>query len=205
MRSAETRESRLASIALQPPKQKGHMSVEEALAKRRSMREFSPLALNWQQIGQLLWAAQGITHTEGFRTAPSAGALYPLEFYVIAPSGFYHYRPQTHWLDRRSDQDLRPGLCRAALEQESILKASAVFVIAAVYQRTAQKYGKTRSIRYVHLEAGHAAQSLMLQAVSLGLGSVPVGAFDDEEVQALLSLPPGEEPIYVIPVGVPPQ
>lgn len=205
MRSAETKESSLASIVLPSPLQKGHMSVEEALAKRRSVREFSPLTLNWKQIGQVLWAAQGITDPEGFRTAPSAGALYPLEFYVATPGGFYHYNPQGHRLDRGLEQDLRPGLYRAAFEQESVLKASAVFVVAAVYQRTAQKYGKARSIRYVHLEAGHAAQSLMLQAVALGFGSVPVGAFDDGEVQTLLSLPPSEEPIYMIPVGVPPK
>jgi SagB-type dehydrogenase family enzyme len=181
------------------------MSVEEALAKRRSVREFALSTLNWQQIGQLLWAAQGITHPEGLRTAPSAGALYPLQLYVATPSGFYHYNPQIHRLERRSEQDLRPGLYRAAWEQESVLKASAVFLIAAIYQRTARKYGKTRSVRYVHLEAGHAAQSLMLQAVALGLGSVPIGAFDDGEVQKVLSLVRGEEPIYLIPVGVPIQ
>lgn len=188
-------------IVLPAPARSGRMSLEEALARRRSVREFSAQPLTTQQLGQLLWAVQGVTHPDGYRTAPSAGALYPLEVYVATASGFFHYQPRRHELERRSERDLRHELCRAALEQESVREAPAVFLIAAVYARTAQKYGQARSPRYVHLEAGHAAQSLLLQAVAMGLGGVPVGAFDDARVQRTLSLPGDEQPLYLIPVG----
>jgi SagB-type dehydrogenase family enzyme len=177
------------------------MSLEEALARRRSVREFSNKALSDQELSQLLWAAQGITHPEGLRTAPSAGALYPLELYVANAAGLYRYDPQRHELQRRSERDLRPSLCRAAQEQESVREAPVVFVITAIYARTAQKYGQDRSPRYAHLEAGHAAQNLLLQAVALGLGAVPVGAFHDDLVQKVLALPVEEQPLYLIPTG----
>ena len=190
-------------IALPAPARTGSVSLEEALARRRSVRDFSAEPLTDQQLGQLLWAAQGITSAEGMRTAPSAGALYPLEMYVALARGFFHYDPQRHELHRMSALDLRPGLCRAALEQEAVLKAPAVFLIAAVYERTASKYGPERAPRYVHLEAGHAAQNLLLQAVALGLGGVPVGAFQDAQLQKAASLPAGQQPLYLIPVGHP--
>jgi SagB-type dehydrogenase family enzyme len=177
------------------------MALEEALFRRRSVREFSSQPLTERQIGQLLWAAQGITNPEGFRTAPSAGALYALEIYVLTAAGVFHYLPEGHQLERQSADDVKPALHRAALEQESILTAGAVFVIAAIYGRLAEKYGKARSPRYAHLEAGHAAQNLMLQGVTLGLGSVPMGAFHDEQVQRALSLPAEQLPVYLIAVG----
>lgn len=188
---------------LPAPVRAGRMSLEEALARRRSVREFRAKPLTPEQLGQLLWAAQGITHPEGLRTAPSAGALYPLEVYLVTASGLFAYDPRRHELDRRSDRDLRSALCQAALAQESVREAPAVFVIAALYERTEKKYGPTRTPRYVHLEAGHAAQNLLLQAVALGLGAVPIGAFSDAQVQRVLSLPAAEQPIYVIPVGYP--
>jgi SagB-type dehydrogenase family enzyme len=189
-------------ITLPAPLRAGRISLEEVLHRRRSVREFSPHPLTEQQIGQLLWAAQGITSSDGLRTAPSAGALYGLEIYVATSTGCYRYVPKGHQLEKQSEDDLRPGLCRAALDQESILGAGAVFVIAAVYARIAEKYGKERSVRYAHLEAGHAAQNLLLQAVALGLGGVPMGAFRDEQVQQVLALPADQSPLYLIPVGV---
>lgn len=179
------------------------MSLEESIARRHSVREFTKAVLNERELSQLLWATQGMTRREGYRTAPSAGALYPLEVYVATPSGFYHYEPRPHQLKRLCDRDLRPAVYRAGLEQEPLLEAPAVFVIAAVYQRTAQKYGQARTPRYVHMEAGHAAQNLLLQAVALGLGGVPIGAFHDDEVRSALSLPIDHRPIYLIPVGHP--
>lgn len=175
------------------------------LAQRRSVREFSDQQLTLEELGQLLWAAQGITHPAGYRTAPSAGALYPLEVYVITGEGIYHYEPEGHLLFLHKRGDFRPSLHRAALQQSPVLRALAVFLIAAVYDRTEAKYGKERSPRYVHLEAGHAAENLLLQAVALDLGAVPIGAFIDDEVQEVLSLPEDHQPLYLIPVGHPRQ
>ena len=189
------------TIQLPKPARSGVVSLEEVLSQRRSTREFIPGPLSERQLSQLLWAAQGITSSEGYRTAPSAGALYPLEVYVVLPAGFYHYDPARHRLDRISREDLRPALCHAAVEQQAIREAEAVFVMTAVYERTSQKYGTARSGRYVHLEAGHAAQNLLLEAVALGLGAVPMGAFHDAEVQKALSLPRNHEPLYLIPAG----
>ena len=201
MLKAEVLEKSAERIALPSPARSGHMSLEAALARRRSVREFSNRPLSDQDLSQLLWAAQGITHPEGLRTAPSAGALYPLELYVAYAAGLYRYDPQRHELQRRSERDLRPALYRAALEQESVREAPAVFLITAIYGRTARKYGDTRSPRYVHMEAGHAAQNLLLQAVALGLGAVPIGAFHDAQVQKVLGLAAEEYPLYLIPAG----
>ncbi|MBZ5513773.1 MAG: SagB/ThcOx family dehydrogenase [Acidobacteriia bacterium] len=196
--------SRSANIVqLPPPEQKGRISVEEALARRRSVREFTREALSERELSQLLWAAQGITHPDGLRTAPSAGALYPLEIYVATTSGFYHYEPKGHRLVQLSDRDLRAAVRRAALEQEAITQAPAVFVIAAVYERTSRKYGPARTPRYVHMEAGHSAENLLLEAAALGLGGVPIGAFDDDALHGALALQGDCRPLYLIPVGHP--
>lgn len=189
-------------IALPAPRLKGEMSLEETLAARRSVREFTEEEVTLEEISQLLWAAQGITADWGGRTAPSAGALYPLEVYVATADGLYHYVPQGHKAIIESRADLRDGLWQAGLSQNAIREASAVFVIAAVYARTEKKYGG-RAERYVKLEAGHAAQNLVLQAVALGLGGVTIGAFYDDQVQSALSLPSDHEPLYLIPVGHP--
>jgi len=200
MLRAEVLEKSAERIALPSPARSGHLSLEQALARRRSVREFSDKPLSDQDLSQLLWAAQGITHLEDLRTAPSAGALYPLELYLVNAAGFHRYDPQHHELHRRSERDLRPALYRAALEQ-AVREAPAVFVITAIYERTARKYGDARSPRYVHMEAGHAAQNLLLQAVALGLGAVPIGAFHDAQVQKVLGLPTEEQPLYLIPTG----
>ncbi len=191
------------SSALPTPAESGSLSLEEALRLRRSVREFDRRALSDREISQLLWAVQGITHPDGYRTAPSAGALYPLEIYVATGTGLYHYKLRGHRLAQRSPADVRPAMQRAALGQEATGEAPAVFVIAAVYGRTAVKYGASRGERYVHLEAGHAAQNLLLQAVALGLGAVPIGAFDDAGIKQALGLPSDHEPLYLIPVGSP--
>jgi len=195
-----------APVAVTPlptPAVSGDVSLEAVLAGRRSVREFSDRPLAAAELGQLLWAAQGITDPRGYRTAPSAGALYPLEIYVATAGGLYHYVPARHALVVVGGSDVRQALVEAALRQEAVSQAPAVFVIAAVYERTAAKYGAERSPRYVHLEAGHAAQNILLQAVTLGLGAVPIGAFDDEAIQEAMGLPAEEQPLYLIPVGRP--
>ena len=190
-------------LQLPAPERKGLMSLEEALAARRSVREFRREPLTDRELSQLLWAAQGITSPDGKRAAPSAGALYPLEVWVATASGFFHYEPHQHRLTRHLERDLRPDIHRPALMQEAILQAPVVIVIAAVYERTAQKYGEQRTPRYVHMEAGHSAQNLLLEAVALGLGGVLIGAFNDREVERVLSLPADQKPLYLIPVGHP--
>lgn len=188
---------------LPPPRLEGPLSVEAALARRRSVREFGARPLGAAEIGQLAWAAQGITHGDGLRAAPSAGALYPLELYVATAGGLYRYDPREHGLRRLAAGDPRPALARAALDQDCVGEAPAVFAITAVVARTARRYGRERAARYAHLEAGHAAQNLLLEAVALGLGAVPVGAFDDAALAKALALPPREEPLYLVPVGLP--
>jgi len=174
--------------------------VETALEKRESVRHFTSKPLNLSQISQALWAAQGITRNWGGRTAPSAGALYPLELYLALLDGFYHYIPHNHQLMHISDGNFIENLAAVALGQQCIRESSAVVVIAAVYKRIEQKYGQ-RGERYVKVEAGHAAQNILLQAVSQGIGAVPVGAFHDEGVRKVLSLPSDHEPLYLIPLG----
>ncbi|HSR32447.1 MAG TPA: SagB/ThcOx family dehydrogenase [Anaerolineae bacterium] len=189
------------SIPLPQPVLTGQTSLEELLARRRSVREFDNEPLTAADLGQLLWAAQGITNSRGFRTAPSAGALYPLELYVATVEGVFHYDPHNHQLLVTSHSDARMDLYQAALSQEPVRQAPAVFIVTAIYERTAQKYGDERTPRYVHLEAGHAAQNLLLEAVALGLGAVPIGAFYDEAIQKALGLPTDHTPLYLIPVG----
>ena len=195
-----------STIALPEPVNDSDTSVEKALRERRSVRDYRREALTLKQVGQLLWSAQGVTAGDGRRTAPSAGALYPLEVYAvignvdgIAP-GVYRYRPDSHTLVRVLDGDRRKDLSRAALNQTWVNDGAIDIVIAAVYERTTGKYGE-RGIRYVHMEAGHAAQNIYFQAVSLKLGTVAIGAFDDDAVKRILGLPDNEEPLYIMPVG----
>jgi len=190
-------------ISLPGPKLNGRQSVEQTLAARRSIREFTDEPIDDESLSQLLWAAQGLTDPEGLRTAPSAGALYPLELYVVMNCGCYHYDPARHRLLLHSDRDMRPALCRAALSQISIRQAPAVFVIASVLRRMSHQYGPEVSPRYIHMEIGHAAQNLLLQAVALDLGAVPIGAFHEERVRELMDLPADHEPLYIVPVGRP--
>jgi SagB-type dehydrogenase family enzyme len=156
-----------------------------------------------EDISQLLWSAQGITDASGNRPAPSAGATYPLELYLVNEDGVFRYIPQDHILHRVRDGDLRRDLYDASLEQEFILEAPATIVFTAVFARTEQRYGSARSPRYIHMEVGHAAQNVLLQAVALGLGAVPVGAYEDAHVSRVLDLPAEHIPLYLIPVGHP--
>jgi SagB-type dehydrogenase family enzyme len=199
----QTKSSSANILRLPAPQSKGKMSFEEALARRRSIREFTHEALSERELSQLLWAAQGITRGEGLRTAPSAGALYPLELYVALVGGLYHYEPRPHQLTRLSERDVRAALRRSAWDQEFITQAPAVFVIAALYERISRKYGAARTPRYVDMEIGHAAQNLLLQAVALGLSGVPVGAFEDDALHNALGLPANQHPLYLVPVGHP--
>lgn len=190
-------------IQLPEPDKKGKITLEEAIAKRRSKRTFRNQELSLEQIGQLLWAAQGITAKRGgfsFRAAPSAGALYPMEIYLLTQKGTFHYLPPEHKLEVLGEKDLRRGLADAALGQDVISQAPLDIVICAVYYRVTSKYGQ-RGRRYVDIEAGHIAQNIHLQAVALGLASVPIGAFDDQSIQSLLALSEDCEPLYIIPVG----
>lgn len=195
-----------SKIHLPATRRDSSMSIEKALLSRRSVREFATEPLELWQISQLAWAAQGITGPDVHRTAPSAGALYPLELYVAAgivndvPAGIYKYDLRDHELSLWIQGDKRRELSEAALGQSSILQAAAVFALSAVYERTTWKYGE-RGIRYVHMEAGHSAQNLLLQATGLGLGSVLVGAFSDEKVRRVLGLNATESPLYLIPLG----
>jgi SagB-type dehydrogenase family enzyme len=195
-------------IALPAPRLKGDVPLEEAVSRRRSKREFRDSPLTLEQLSQVLWAAQGITGPEGLRAAPSAGALYPLDLYLAVGrqgveglvEGAYHYDPQGHALERILEGDVREAVARAAVEQMFIAEAPVILIITGEYERTTWKYSD-RGVRYVHMEAGHAAQNVYLQAEALGLGTVTAGAFQDEELSQTLGLPPKRRPLYVMPIG----
>lgn len=195
-----------ARIILPEPRYDSDISVEEALLKRRSVRNYTGGALTMQEVSQLLWAVQGITDPSGKRTAPSAGALYPLEVYLVVGSvedmdkGVYQYKPHQHELVKVLDGEQREALARAALDQPSVKQGAVDIIITAVYERTTKKYSD-RGIRYVHMEAGHAAQNVYLQAVAMNLGTVVIGAFYDNQVKEILNLPDDAEPLYIMPVG----
>ncbi|MBP2671361.1 MAG: nitroreductase [candidate division NC10 bacterium] len=178
------------------------------LQNRRTTRAFSPQPVSLAEVAQLLWAAQGITSPEGYRTAPSAGALYPLELHLVAgdveglPAGHYRYQPRLHALKAADLGDNRQLIAKAALHQDWIAQAPVVVVVSAIASRTTGKYGQ-RGLRYVHMEVGHASQNLLLQAVALGLGGAVVGAFDDTALKDLLRLPGDEHPLAILPVGHP--
>ena len=187
-------------LTLPKPDKSGSVSLEQAIAVRRSRRDFLARPLALEQISQLTWAAQGQDAHDRYRTVPSAGATYPLELFVVAADGLFRYLPDGHALERLTDQDLRASLAAAAWGQQFIEAAPLTLVFAAQFSRTTGRYGR-RGIRYVYMEAGHAAQNIHLQAEALGLGSVAIGAFDDASVGKVLSLPEHLEPIYMVAVG----
>lgn len=196
------------TVSLPAPRLQGDRSLEEVIAGRRSAREFSASPVSLEQVGQLLWSAQGITDPRGLRAAPSAGALYPLELYLVAGKvadiapGVYRYVPQRHGLEQMAEGDKRGALASAAVEQSWIRQAPAVIVVTGVYERTTPKYGD-RGVRYVHVEAGHSAQNILLQATALGLRSVVVGAFRDDAVREALGLLGDRAPLLLLPLGNP--
>lgn len=191
-------------LTLPPPHLEGRMSLEAAMHARHSVREFKKQPVSLEGISQLLWAAQGITRDQKFRTAPSAGALYPLEVYAVTAERTLHYLPPGHRAEQVSDTDLRPALAKGALSQPSVEHAPLLIVITGVEARTRGKYGD-KAPRYVDREAGHAAENVLLEATALGLGAVPIGAFEEPAVAKVLQLKSGESPLYIIPVGYPAQ
>jgi SagB-type dehydrogenase family enzyme len=192
-------------VKLPAPRTDSTMSVEAALAARRTIRDFQPHALTEAEIGQLLWAAQGVTRKDGKRTAPSASATFPLETYVITAEGLGHYLPDEHALEPIHDRDMRAEMKVATGHQRFVDTAPLIVAFTTVASRTAVKHGEDRAVRYADFECGHALQNLMLQAVALDLGSVAIGKFVDDEVGRLLDLPEGEVPRYMVAVGRPIQ
>lgn len=195
---------RAETIELPEPSRSGSVSVEQALDQRRSVRTFSDSCLTLAEAGQLLWAAQGVTGEDRHRTAPSAGATYPLEVYLVAGKveglepGIYHYLPKEHGLEPVAAGDRREDLAAACLGQQSVERAPLSLAMGAEFGRTAKRYGK-RAERYVYLEAGHAAENVSLECVALGLGMVCIGAFEDAAVKRVVAMK--EAPVYVLPVG----
>jgi SagB-type dehydrogenase family enzyme len=176
--------------------------VEEALLHRRSRRDFSGAPLSPGDLGQLLWAAHGVTGPDGRRTAPTAGNTSPHELYAVTPGGTFHYDGAAHRLEETDPADLRAPLRAVTRDDDHLLLAGAVIVLAAVTTRTAGRYPE-RADRYIALGLGHAAQNVLLQAEALGLAAYPVGAHDPAEVARLLRLPEGCVPLYMVPVGHP--
>jgi len=182
------------------------MSVEEALSQRRSVREYTPDPVEMEQVAQLLWSAYGITSQDGFRTAPSALSLYPLEISLVAAKvsslapGFYRFHPGTHSLQLAVEGDLREELFSTTFNQSSVRHAAAVVVFSAVYERARVKLGDDAR-DYVHMDLGHSAENLHLQATALGLGTVVIAAFRRIEAARVLALPEDETPLYLMPVG----
>lgn len=197
----------LKEYKLSEPVKTGNMSVEEAIAKRRSVRTYSSSKITESNLSQLLWAAQGITDKAGgLRTAPSAGALYPLEIYVVTAlvegieEGLYKYNPLSHTLILKKSGNILEDIYNVSLRQDSIKNAAAVIIYCAVFERTAWRY-KDRAAQYVYIETGHSAQNVYLQAEALNLGTVAIGAFDNKGIRKVLGLPDEEEPVYLMPVG----
>jgi SagB-type dehydrogenase family enzyme len=199
-----------AHIKLPSPNPQGKISLEAAISKRRSVRRFRAQPLSLVQLSQLLWSAQGITGSGGRRAVPSAGATYPLEIFVVIgargieslATGVYHYQVDTHSLSLHLSGDLRQKLADAALGQSFIANCPVVIVVCALHPRTAYRYGR-RGERYIYVEVGHVGQNVSLQAVALGLATVMVGAFEDEEVRKALKIEEQIKPLYIIPVGEP--
>lgn len=200
---------------LPSPKIDGNMSVERALAGRRSHRNFADLSVPAQKLSQILWAAYGVTDPRpdrpalrgGFRTAPSAGGLYPFEIYVLVgnvdgiETGFYKYISEEHKIVRTIDADLREELSVLALNQVQVKAAPIVVFYSAIFERMTKKYGNRGRERYVCMDLGHSAQNIYLQAEALNLGACAIGSFRDSEVSVLLQLPEEEEPLYIMTVG----
>lgn len=201
-----------SKIKLEPPHKEGGMSLWQAIKKRRSIRNFRDEPVDQTTLSQLLWASQGITRESmgyEFRTCPSAGALYPVETYLVIHNikgvgpGIYHYAVKDHELEQLQIGDFRNAVALASLDQDMAFAASVVFIWTAVFQRSKWKYNQ-RAYRYVYLDAGHIAQNLALAAVSLGLGTCQIGALYDDEVNSLLGIDGEEESvIYMTVVGRP--
>lgn len=192
-------------ILLPSPKKKGIFSFEETLWKRKSRRQFKKRALTLEEVSQLLWAGQGIIDYNR-KTTPSAGAIYPCFLCLVNKNtkgldpGIYRYKSQGHYLELVLEEEINTQLCRSCLNQNWIKEAGINIIIGAVFEKTINIYGK-RGIRYVLMEAGHISQNIYLQAETLGLATVAVGAFEDEKIKKLLKFSVNEQPLYIMPVG----
>ncbi len=196
------------TVALPAPQTKGRMTVEQALATRRSRRAYASTPLKLAEVSQLLWAAQGITGPEGRRTAPSAGALFPMELYLsasrvegLAP-GIYHYDPAEHTLGLIAAGDVRREMTAACADQDCVRFSACLLIFSAVPEACAARYGD-RAPKFIHIEAGHAAQNVYLEATALGLGVCDIGAFSPDPVRRLVHLDDDEEPICLMTAGRP--
>ncbi|MFX1302078.1 MAG: SagB/ThcOx family dehydrogenase [Promethearchaeota archaeon] len=186
-------------IQLPKPILKGIKSLEECIYQRESVRSYKDDIVEIEKISQILWATQGKKGEK--RTVPSAGATYPLEIYVtLKDKGFFNYNVKKHALELITEEDLSNKLARASLDQYFIAEAYINIIICAIFSRTTWRYGQ-RGLRYVFIEVGHCAQNVHLEAVALGLASVPIGAFEDDQVKEVLKLPKKIEPLYIIPIG----
>lgn len=190
-------------MALPAADTRGTVPLETALSQRRSQRDFDTRALPLATLGQLLWAGQGTTDAAGRRAAPSAGGLYPVELYAVTPTEVAHYLPVGHRIEVRRQLDIRPRLQRAALDQSPVGSAPVTIVVASVPGRTAAKYGRLAAT-FIALEAGHVAQNILLEATTLRLAAVPIGGINAHAAADVLALLPGEDVLYLIPVGFPP-
>lgn len=194
------------TVRLPPPGDDSGMTLEEAVERRRSVRSYSDDPVSLPELSAVLHAAQGITSERGYRAAPSAGATYPMAVYVVAERvdelrpGIYAYSPETSTLETLRTGAFLSDLAGAALGQPCITNAALAVVILADYSVTTDVYGE-RGVRYVHMEAGHISQNIYLQATALGLGTVAVGAFDDDGVAGLLGVEEDLEPMYIMPLG----
>lgn len=200
---------------LPSPNYDGELSIEASMLQRRSQRDYKPDAISTQQLSQVLWAAYGITESieepaflrGGLKTAPSAGARYPLDIYALVGNvdglnkGLYKFLPQGHRLEQIHNKDLRPELCVASYEQLMIQEAPVILVYTAVFERCTSKYGERGRERYVCMDLGHSAENVYLQVQSLGLGTCAVGAFNDAEVQKIINTSEEEEALYIMPIG----
>ncbi len=191
-----------ARVPLPKPRREGAMSVEASIQQRRSRRSFASDPLEVATLSQLLWSAQGVTSQDRRRAAPSAGACYPLELYLACAEGLFHYLVEEHALEKTVGEDVRAALVREGRAQGFLAEAPAVLLFAAVYARTTDRYGE-RGLRYVHIDVGHAAENVHLQAEALGLASVAMGAFSDAGIARAAQLPADQAPVYMIPVGRP--
>ncbi|TYB31682.1 MAG: SagB/ThcOx family dehydrogenase [Candidatus Mcinerneyibacterium aminivorans] len=193
-------------IKLPEPIKKSNVSIEKALENRRSIRSYSSMPVNLEELSQLLWAAQGVTNRKGFRTAPSAGALYPLKLYVVVENvknlekGIYMYKPEGHKLIKIKSNTNIEKIYKGALNQQSIKDASVNIIFGADFSVTDKKYRK-RGKQYVYQETGHAAQNIYLQSESLNIGTVVVGAFYEEQIKKAAGMGDNETPICIMPAG----
>ena len=198
-------------ITLPKTQNKGEISVEAAIANRRSRRKFSANPLSIETASQILWSAGGQTGKKAvYRSAPSAGACHPLTILALTgndtvegiSAGLYKYIAGPHELELLQEGDIRTQLAEACLGQKFVASVPLVIVMYAEYEKASARYGE-RGIRYSHIDTGHAGQNIYLQAEALGLGTVAVGAFDDEKVASVLQLSESQSPLYVMPVGYP--